>query len=54
MDMEGQFHSYLREEIKEITEYEKSLMPSYGNMLSEAELDDLVAYLSRLGRERKP
>ena len=28
-------------------------MPEYGNMFSETELDDLIAYLSRLGRETK-
>jgi putative heme-binding domain-containing protein len=53
MDMQGNFHSYLRDEVREITESEKSLMPAYGNMLSDAELNDLVAYLSRLGREKK-
>ena len=53
MDMQGNFHSYLKDEVKEITESEKSLMPAYGSMFSEAELNDLVAYLSRLGREKK-
>ena len=52
-DMQGHFHSYLRDETKEITEIEKSLMPEYGDMFSETELDDLIAYLSRLGRENK-
>jgi putative heme-binding domain-containing protein len=53
MDMQGKFHSYLRDELKEVTESERSLMPAYGGMFTEAELDDLVAYLSRLGREKK-
>ena len=54
LDLQGNFHSCLREEIKEIKESEKSLMPPYGKVFSEAELDDLVDYLSRLGREKKP
>jgi putative heme-binding domain-containing protein len=54
LDTQGNFHSYLKDEIKQITESEKSLMPAYGDMFSEAELNDLVAYLSRLGREKKP
>jgi putative heme-binding domain-containing protein len=53
-DMQGQFHSYMKDELKEITESEKSLMPAYGDTFSAAELDNLVAYLSRLGREKKP
>jgi len=53
MDMQGKFYSYLRDELKEITESEKSLMPAYGNTFSEAELNDLAAYLSRLGRDKK-
>lgn len=53
MDMQGNFYSYLRDELKEVTESEKSLMPAYGNTFSEAELNDLAAYLSRLGRDKK-
>jgi putative heme-binding domain-containing protein len=53
IDMQGTFYSYLREEIKEVTESEKSLMPAYGNLFNETELNDLVAYLARLGREKK-
>jgi putative heme-binding domain-containing protein len=53
LDTQGNFHSYLKDEIKQITESEKSLMPAYGDMFSETELNDLVAYLSRLGREKK-
>jgi putative heme-binding domain-containing protein len=51
-DMQGNFYSYLRDEVKEITESAKSLMPAYGNTFSETELNDLVAFLSRLGREK--
>jgi cytochrome c oxidase cbb3-type subunit III len=54
LDLQGNFHSYLREELKEVAESGKSLMPPYGNALSDAELTDLVAYLSRLGREKRP
>jgi hypothetical protein len=28
-------------------------MPAYGNLFNETELNDLVAYLARLGREKK-
>jgi putative heme-binding domain-containing protein len=53
LDMQGGFHSYLKDELKQITESEKSLMPAYGSTFSETELNDLVAYLSRLGREKQ-
>ena len=54
LDMQGGFHSYLKDELKQVTESEKSLMPAYGSAFSETELNDLVAYLSRLGREKQP
>jgi putative heme-binding domain-containing protein len=53
LDMQGGFHSYLKDELKQITESEKSLMPAYGGALTDTELNDLVAYLSRLGREKQ-
>ncbi len=53
-DMQGAYHSYLRDAVREITESEKSLMPAYGDVLSKAELNDLVAYLSMLGRDKRP
>lgn len=53
MDLQSNFHSYLRSEVKEITRSRKSLMPAYEKMFSETELNDLVAYLSGLGRNKQ-
>jgi len=52
LDLQGNFHSYLRTEVKQMTRSQKSLMPAYEGMFSEGELNDLVAYLSGLGRNR--
>ncbi len=53
LDLQSNFHSYLRSEVREMTRSRKSLMPAYEKMFSEAELNDLVAYLSGLGRKEK-
>jgi hypothetical protein len=53
MDLQSNFHSYLRSEVKEMTRSRKSIMPAYEKMFSETELTDLVAYLSGLGRNKQ-
>jgi putative heme-binding domain-containing protein len=53
LDLQSNFHSYLRSEVKDMTRSQKSLMPAYKGMFSEAELNDLVAYLSGLGRYKQ-
>lgn len=53
-DLQGNFYSFFRDEVKQISESEKSLMPEYGSTFRPSELNNLLAYLSRLGRESKP
>jgi cytochrome c oxidase cbb3-type subunit III len=53
LDLQNNFHSYLRSEVQQIERSQKTLMPSYAKMFSEAELTDLIAYLSSLGRKEK-
>jgi putative heme-binding domain-containing protein len=49
-DLSGKFHSIRKSNAEVIRkEPNTSLMPSFAGKLSEAELDDLVAYLSSLG-----
>ena len=50
LDLQNNFHSYLKSEVKEITRSRRSLMPAYRDVFSASEIDDLVAYLSSLGR----
>ena len=48
-DMSNQFHSFRKSDTKEIDkEFGKSLMPSFRGKLTDAEVDDLAAYLSNL------
>jgi len=48
-DANNQFHSFRKTELKTFRKQRgKSLMPSYGQKLDAAELDDLVAYLASL------
>ena len=49
-DLTGKFHSVRKSDAAVIRkEIGASLMPSYANRLAGGEIDDLVAYLSRLG-----
>jgi cytochrome c oxidase cbb3-type subunit III len=49
-DTNNQFHSYRKSELKQVEkEFGKSLMPGFRGRVNDAELDDLVAYLSALG-----
>jgi hypothetical protein len=48
MDGQGNLHFFLSEELREVVLQEKSVMPeNYGKLLSEAELQNLLAFLSR-------
>ncbi|HLX42742.1 MAG TPA: c-type cytochrome [Bryobacteraceae bacterium] len=48
-DLSNQFHSFWKNELADIgKEPKRSLMPSYRNVLSAEELDDVVAYLESL------
>jgi putative heme-binding domain-containing protein len=47
-DLEDRLRSFLKDEIQEIRRNRPSLMPSYTTVLSEKELEDVVAYLSSL------
>lgn len=49
VDLSGKYYSFLREDVTSMTREPRSLMPStYGRMLSESEVNDLVAYLNSL------
>ena len=51
-DLEGGIHSFWKQDV-EVRQMEgESLMPSYKDVFSEAEMQDAVAYLASLGRER--
>ena len=53
-DEAGHLHSFQKTELASLTkQFGQSLMPGYRNLLSDAELDDLVAYLISL-REMIP
>ncbi|HET6962653.1 MAG TPA: c-type cytochrome [Terriglobia bacterium] len=48
-DYSGGLHSFLKSELQELNkDWGRSPMPSYRNVLTEAELEDLVAYLASL------
>jgi len=49
MDTRERIQGYLREDMKSVTDEKKSMMPVFGNdKLTEAQLDDLLAYLASL------
>ena len=47
-DLTGVLHSIWKQDLSDIQGVRKTPMPSYGNVLDDRELDDLVAYLSQL------
>jgi cytochrome c oxidase cbb3-type subunit III len=47
-DLSENLRSFFRSELKEVKRERRSLMPAYGSVLSVAEIDNLVAYLSTL------
>jgi len=53
VDIQDNYHSFLKSEVTSIQREDKSLMPGgYERVFSKSELDDLVAYLSSLGVNR--
>jgi cytochrome c oxidase cbb3-type subunit 3 len=56
MDASENFYSFLKSEVASVTREFRSLMPdNYGRLFSEAELNDLLVYLSSLrGGETRP
>jgi putative heme-binding domain-containing protein len=53
MDLSGNYYSFLREDVASMKRDPVSLMPSnYGKVLSESEIDDLIAYLNSLRGSR--
>jgi cytochrome c oxidase cbb3-type subunit 3 len=53
VDLAGKYYSFVREDVISMTREPRSLMPStYGKMLSDAEMNDLLAYLHSLRGER--
>jgi len=52
-DSSDQVHSFFKSDLTELhKDWGKSPMPSYREVFSNAELDDVVAFLASLGRER--
>jgi len=52
-DSTDRVHSFYKSDLTELhKDWGKSPMPSYREAFSSAELDDVVAYLVSLGRER--
>ena len=51
MDSNERIHSYLGEEVRSIQRENSSLMPSYASILSQGQIEDLLAYLVSLGRD---
>ncbi|SRR5579871_1796742 len=53
-DYSGQLHSFWKSELKELhKDWGATPMPAYKGVLSEAQLDDVVAYLASLRGDRK-
>jgi putative heme-binding domain-containing protein len=52
LDAQERYHSYTTDEVMSISRTKKSFMPAYGKALTVKELDDLVAYMSQLGRRQ--
>ena len=55
IDASGAERTFLRDEVLSIRREMRSLMPdNYGKLFSEAELDQLVAYLMKIRSEANP
>ena len=48
VDLSGKYYSFKKEDVTSMKQEPRSLMPSYEKGLSPTELDDLLAYMSRL------
>jgi cytochrome c oxidase cbb3-type subunit III len=53
LDLNEELHSLAKQDLKRLVVDRKSRMPAYGQSLSGSELDDLVAYLYSLEREKR-
>ena len=53
LDLSGNFHSFMKDQVASVQREDRSLMPSnYGRLFNARELDDLVAYMAGLGGEK--
>lgn len=50
-DSSGRFHSFFKNELRSLDSQKTTPMPSYASRLTDAERDDLVAFLSAQGKE---
>ena len=48
VDLSGKYYSFKKEDVTSMKQEPRSLMPSYEKLLTPTELDDLLAYMSRL------
>lgn len=48
-DAAGRLHSFWKEDLAELAVEQRTLMPSYAKRLTEAEIEDIVAFLSTTG-----
>jgi putative heme-binding domain-containing protein len=51
MDVHENYHSFFREEVQSMDREFKSMMPAYGKLLSERELNDVLLFLTSLRGE---
>jgi putative heme-binding domain-containing protein len=55
VDANGDFHSFLKDDLASVTQETKSTMPDvYGRLFTTVELDDLLSYLATLTGDSKP
>ena len=48
VDLSGKYYSFKKEDVTSMKQEPRSLMPSYEKLLTPNELDDILAYMSRL------
>jgi putative heme-binding domain-containing protein len=48
IDLTGRYYSFVREDVTSMGRESRSLMPSYGKLFTESEMNDLLAYLVSL------
>jgi cytochrome c oxidase cbb3-type subunit III len=53
LDLNEELNSLVKQDLKRLVVEKKSRMPAYGQMLSDREVEDLVAYLYSLEREKR-
>jgi putative heme-binding domain-containing protein len=52
IDLGGKYYSFVREDVTSMAREPRSLMPSYGKLFSQSEMNDLLAYLLSLRGSR--